>query len=239
MEKLKVFYDTEFIERGGDYPIELISIGMITEDGRELYLQNSECKFETANEWVKENVIKNLEHCIVYDDRDVNDRNSVIQTSVYDERLSRPVSCWRTRAEIKQEIIDFIGGVDIELHGFYADYDHVILSQLFGTMMDLPKNFPMFTMDIKQRCVSLGNPKLPKQESGEHNALDDARWNRDVYEWLNQYEIPKLVAAPKEEIDELLKKMKALRNSSTLIMPDHPIARLDAVSTIKLPESNE
>ena len=35
---MKIFYDTEFIENGRT--IELISIGMVAEDGRELYLVN-------------------------------------------------------------------------------------------------------------------------------------------------------------------------------------------------------
>jgi hypothetical protein len=74
-----------------------------------------------------------------------------------------------------------------ELWGYYADYDHVVFCQLFGTMMDLPDGFPMFTMDLKQWQVQLGNPELPKQESGEHNALEDAKWNKQVYDFLEKY----------------------------------------------------
>jgi len=31
----------------------------------------------------------------------------------------------------------------------------------------------------------LGNPRLPKQESAEHNALNDARWNRNAFDFLS------------------------------------------------------
>jgi hypothetical protein len=30
----------------------------------------------------------------------------------------------------------------------------------------------------------LGNPKLPEQASGHHNALADAQWNRVAHEFL-------------------------------------------------------
>ena len=37
-----------------------------------------------------------------------------------------------------------------ELYGYYSDYDHVALSWLFGRMINLPKEFPMYTRDLKQ-----------------------------------------------------------------------------------------
>jgi len=51
---VKYFLDTEFIEDG--VTIDLISIGMVSEDGRELYLGNAECQFLMASPWVVENV---------------------------------------------------------------------------------------------------------------------------------------------------------------------------------------
>lgn len=51
-------------------------------------------------------------------------------------------------------------------------------------MIDLPKHFPKFCMDLKQLAVMRGNPTLPKQESGEHDALADARWNMHVHRFL-------------------------------------------------------
>lgn len=35
-----------------------------------------------------------------------------------------------------------------------ADYDWVVLCQLYGTMMDLPKGWPMYCRDVKQLCDS-------------------------------------------------------------------------------------
>jgi hypothetical protein len=53
----------------------------------------------------------------------------------------------------------------------YADYDWVVLCQLFGAMVDLPKGWPMYCRDIKQWADELGNPQLPEQGKGEHHAL--------------------------------------------------------------------
>ena len=54
----RIFYDCEFLDDGKT--IELVSIGMVAEDGRELYLQSVEFDPKQANEWVKENVLPHL-----------------------------------------------------------------------------------------------------------------------------------------------------------------------------------
>ncbi len=42
----------------------------------------------------------------------------------------------------------------------------------------------MFCLDIKQQAYLLGDPKLPEQASGHHNALADAQWNREAWTFL-------------------------------------------------------
>jgi hypothetical protein len=88
-----------------------------------------------------------------------------------------------------------------EFYGYYSDYDWVLFCSLFGRMIDLPKGFPMFCVDLKQMVdlevnrikgnnsfdVALksfkGHSKYPKQIN-EHNALSDARWNFELYKFL-------------------------------------------------------
>ena len=61
---MKYFIDTEFIE-GFHKPlfgkkrhfIDLISIGIVAEDGREYYAISKEYNYNDASDWVKENVI--------------------------------------------------------------------------------------------------------------------------------------------------------------------------------------
>lgn len=170
---MKYFYDTEFIEDGKT--IDLISIGIVAEDGREFYAINEECKLKKASQWVKENVLLHLPP---------HWRNTTDQDS---PNIRGQSLAWMSRGGIKERITDFCDPVKYgkpEFWGYYADYDHVVLCQLFGTMMDLPKGWPMYTNDIKQLCDSLGNPKLPEQGKGEHHALADAKWNRQAYEFL-------------------------------------------------------
>jgi hypothetical protein len=174
---MKYFYDTEFIEDGKT--IDLISIGIVAEDGRELYCENSDADLSKASDWVKENVILHLWS------KQIN--------KVDFNKWSLEVNHWGglcSHKEIASEIRRFCS---VEKHGkpefwgYYSSYDHVALCQLFGTMMDLPNGWPMYTRDIKQLCDSLGNPKLPEQGRDEHNALADAVWNRQAYEFLDNY----------------------------------------------------
>lgn len=148
---MKIWFDTEFIEDGKT--IDLISIGMVREDGAKYYHQCFECDLTKASPWVQENVLPNL-----------------------DRRF-------QTRAVIAEEIKTF-AGENPEFWAYYADYDWVALCQLFGTMMNLPKGWPMYCRDLKQLCDMLGNPKLPEQKSAEHNALADAEWCADSWKWL-------------------------------------------------------
>jgi len=170
---LKYFYDTEFIEDGKT--IDLISVGVVCEDGREFYAESLEADLTKASEWVRENVIAHLWSR----QPDKRDANAWFRDGGKGGLLSR--------ANIMRELLVFCDPEQHgkpELWGYYADYDHVVLCQLFGTMMNLPDGWPMWTRDIKQLCDSLGDPKLPEQGKGEHHALADARWNKTAYEFL-------------------------------------------------------
>ena len=165
---MKYFYDTEFIEDGKT--IDLISIGIVCEDGREYYAISREFKKRKASQWVKDNVLDKLPPRFV--------------NPMYDSpNLFQKSKAWKSRKQITKDIIEFVGDDKPEFWAYYADYDHVVLCQLFGTMMDLPKNFPMYTRDLKQLLDSKGNPKMKKCENA-HNALDDAKWNMEVYNKL-------------------------------------------------------
>lgn len=150
---MKFWFDTEFIEDGKT--IDLISIGIVAEDGRTFYAESLECEYDRASDWVKANVLPHL---------------------VGGNYL-------RPRSAIARDIVEFVGD-EPEFWAYYADYDWVVLCQLYGTMMDLPKGWPMYCRDIKQLCDDLGNPKLPEQAGAEHDALQDARWNRQAWDFL-------------------------------------------------------
>jgi hypothetical protein len=190
---MKYYLDTEFIEDGKT--IDLISIGIVAEDGRELYLGNKECDFSKASGWVIDNVLKPLGF-------------ERMPKGTWVEGHMRPLLIapfWLTRAEIAQAVFQFVekprsdwneslifGNSDpaptIEFWADYGSYDWVALCQLFGTMMDLPYGWPMYIHDLQQECDRLGKMnqyyQLPPQPAGQHNALEDARWLKSAYEAL-------------------------------------------------------
>lgn len=123
---------------------------------------------DACNEWVKANVLPAMQLSQA-DQASVKNGNTTygLQPHV-----------------IAAEIIDFIGNDKPEFITYYGAYDWVAFCQLFGVMVDLPRGWPMYSFDLKQWCDMLGNPKLPLQGKGEHNALADARWNKKAYEFL-------------------------------------------------------
>lgn len=178
---MRYFLDTEFIESGPGAPIWLLSIGMVAEDGRELYYVNTDAPLADANDWVKLNVLPFLPL----------DRpgypNAFKPLSVIRERVALFI------AGFDQCIIDWSHGehpdkTAPEFWGYFADYDWVVFCQMFGAMIDLPRGYPLYCRDLKQLADDLGNPILPKAkpEVIKHNALHDARWNRDAWLFLRE-----------------------------------------------------
>ena len=172
-EKVKIFVDTEFIDDGKT--IELISIAAIC-GGEGFYAESSEFNESRCNDFVRAEVLPNL----------------VIQ----------PKDRW-TREEIRDGLIGFVramvGDRKPEFWGYFADYDWVVICQLFGAMVDLPAGFPFFCMDLKQHMELLGVKKsdLKHIETGTaHNALSDAAWVRDAYRWCEENRVLKVVDRP-------------------------------------------
>jgi hypothetical protein len=169
---MKYFFDTEFIEDGKT--IDLLSIGIVAEDGREFYQCNQDAQLDRADEWIIWNVYPNLP--VKYSDRWYwNARKIDVDNPSNHTSVVVPHSDIRDRAKA------FIGKDDKpEFWAYYADYDWVAFCQLFGRMVDLPSGWPRYCMDLKQFLMSIGNPKLQKP-AGAHNALHDARWLKDMY----------------------------------------------------------
>lgn len=156
---MKIWFDTEFIEDGKT--IDLISIGMVREDGAVYYAENVECDLSKSSQWVRDNVLPYV-----------------------GKTIGPPLR----RYQIANDIRDFAGERP-EFWAYYADYDWVALCQLYGTMMDLPKGWPMYCRDVKQLCDDVGNPRLPEQDGDEHHALTDAKWTRKAWEFLMRNDI--------------------------------------------------
>lgn len=273
---MKYFIDTEFLEgpqrhrktfleallatkKYTDPTIDLISIGIVAEDGREYYAISKDfnlkeawnrwqwntdkntCDIVKKVYWIRENVLKPIwkdlyekEHNSSLEGIEEIDLTNVPEWSYnYLKYLINKYG--KTNKQIAEEIKEFInsdvikqtgtsntviqltqesidnlrrGYLTPKFYGYYADYDWVVFCWLFGRMVDLPKGFPMYCIDLKQELdnhiaktwkdvelstwgherVRLENLKKDKnypKQINEHNALADARWNKQLYEFLN------------------------------------------------------
>ena len=162
---MRYWFDTEFLEDPA-YPIELISIGIVREDGEEYY---AEVDLDTAvfervldHEWLMANVVPYLSRTHM-----------------------------KYKSKIAEEIDAFVTGHSPEFWAYCGAYDWVVLNQLYGAMVDHPKRWPFYCNDVAQLCKNLGIPrsrlpKLTEEHGTAHNALADARWCRDAYVWLRE-----------------------------------------------------
>lgn len=176
---MKYFLDQEFIERFTKpflgkprHCIDLISIGIVAEDGREYSAISDEYDPHKASEWVIDNVIKPLysktvpgnqrEHYTIWDfHRHFGKSNKVIAGEIY-EFVNPQLAAIREHKSDYSEIPSFrvlhdqvymppVGWVSRpKFYGYFADYDWVLFCSLFGKMIDLPGGFPMYCRDVKQ-----------------------------------------------------------------------------------------
>ena len=174
----KYHYDCEFLENGKT--IDLISIGIVCEDGREFYAVSSEFDTQAVAQhwWLMKNVMPSIEHI------EFLNANPVTGMPVKDFLVTDKATM--TRKRIRDGILDFVDGTTPEFWNWYGAYDHVALCQLFGKMIDLPSHFPMFSCDIKMLHKAAGYCEMPKQPAGLHNALADAKFNVVRYEYLTK-----------------------------------------------------
>jgi hypothetical protein len=160
----RYWLDTEFIDAGDK--IDLISIGMVAEDGREFHAVSTDFDETKAKAvpWIRDNVLDKL------------------------AGLPR-----QSREQIKNALLQFIGNDKTpEFWAYNGAYDHVALCQLFGGMMKLRQHFESADFfDVKQLAHWLGKLKLPPNGPNAHHALDDAKWDRQV--WL---QLMKLAGKP-------------------------------------------
>lgn len=159
---MRIAFVFEFIEDGRRvFPV---SVGLVAEDGRELYRQFSDAPFERANEWVRANVLTKL-------------------TGLHGNRIRKP---WGDKGSIAEEIRSFCAPADddptaLSFVGYYCDYDWVVMCQLFGTMMQLPEGWPMFAWDLRQMLDERGLQHISQPDDMPHQALSDAQWIMATY----------------------------------------------------------
>lgn len=246
---MKYFYDTEFLEGsqtkrflgvpiGKTKPtIDLISIGIVSEDNREYYAVSKDFNLDEAwnrydekviptygdmrnlypegkkvkEYWIRENVLKKIFDSWILENNAEIVRLGLPMNICEDEFNLKNFKKWISlkgvsNSRIKTDLFNFLktGTTEVEegevyynsakpeLYGYYSDYDHVVLCWLFGKMKDLPEFMPKFTLDVNQlkkdiqklTPIKLEDYKGYPKNKNCHNALEDARWTKKLFEFL-------------------------------------------------------
>lgn len=159
--------------------IDLISIGIVCEDGREYYAISKDFNLKEAwnrydlkpmsNKggigdtpthkkvyWIRDNIL-----LPIYKDFVSGDMRNKMDFS-YSTMKWILKNYGKSNEQIAKEIKGFTQGPKDSFkrlmenynnpifHAYYADYDWVVFCWLFGRMVDLPEGFPMYCVDIKQ-----------------------------------------------------------------------------------------
>lgn len=190
--------------------IDLISIGMVSELGDSYYGISKEFNLKEAwyrqdadgSFWIRENVLLPIYNKLILLEPGLTTEPFSLS---YLKDLIKDYG--KTREQIAEDILMLVRTVQIKLNetldpvqffGYYSAYDHVALCWLFGKMIDLPIGFPMYTTDLKQIYDEI-NSKIPERNLNKypdypvqaqdtyHDALADARWNLELFKFLNTH----------------------------------------------------
>ena len=159
---MNIYFDTEFTGLYKD--TELISIGLISEDGKEFYAEIKGIDKKINDEWIKDNVLKNT----------ISYGNAQLTEIVLDEKDF----CYGTKEQVKECLQEWLSQFEnINLVSDVAHYDMVLFIDLFGNAFDIPDNVCPACYDINQDIMQFLNIDL--QEAFDLNRED----------FLNQYKI--------------------------------------------------
>lgn len=174
---MKVFFDTEFT--GLHQNTTLISIGLVSEDGKTFYAELTDYDKSQVDDWIRNNVIANTSYLKESGNMDIG------STSLY--------SYYHVGASntIRADLCDWLSQWDhVEMWSDCLSYDWVLFNQLFGHAFNIPKNVYYIPFDICTLMKMKGvDPDVSREEFAgidgkKHNALHDAKVIKACYEKL-------------------------------------------------------
>lgn len=134
-----IYFDTEFtdLSKSG----QLISIGLIAEDGRTFYGEVTDFDRNRCSDFVKENIIPKL----WYKSKTIN--GTLLDP--YQMKKLMPEYHFATHAEIGEKLKLWLDDFDkVQLVSDICYFDMIHFVDLFGTSEDLPKNVSLSCHDI-------------------------------------------------------------------------------------------
>lgn len=134
----KIFFDTEFT--GLHQNTTLISIGLVAENGNTFYAEFTDYDKSQVNDWIRDNVIKNLRL-----DNVTHVTGEFVEVVGDTNKIKGLLDAW---------LSDF---GEVEMWSDCLSYDWVLFNQIFGHAFNIPKNVYYIPFDIctlfKARCV--------------------------------------------------------------------------------------
>ena len=188
---MKLFFDMEFTGlRQNTTPI---SLGIVSEDGKKFYAEFTDYDESQCNDWIKENVIKNLKLAGMGVGVSDTDENPPLRIVMGDKRYIRQEANEWLRQFNK---IQFVSDV--------CHYDFVLLIDLLtngGTALDLPENISAVCHDLNmdiarhfhvsdRKAFDMSREQIMNDLCGpedivtgeKHNSLYDAEVIKAIYE---------------------------------------------------------
>lgn len=204
---MNIYFDTEFT---GLVPnTTLISLGCVAETGEKFYAEFTDYDESLCDDWIKENVIKNLylEEDLVrawFEDTMLVKGDSSyikIQFLQWLERVSK------ANYEKFSDMLIVTSGERIQFVSDVCHFDFYLLCNLFGGAFNLPSNvcpwchdicqdlidpndgdikdgFDAFNFSREEACKFYNQGKLP--EGKKHNSLYDAEVIKMIYEGMRK-----------------------------------------------------
>ena len=184
---MNLYFDTEFT--GLRKNTTLVSIGMISEDGKTFYAELSDYDKSWRDPWF----IDNVESKLLYNTPCKQWFDECADTQIYG-----------SKQDVASELEIWLQQFDsVTLVSDVCHYDMVLLIDLFGTAFDLPPVLPASCHDINQDIArfldiseslafDMNREKLIYDIYGEtlkekkHNALYDAKVIRLLYQGLQK-----------------------------------------------------
>lgn len=181
---MNIYFDTEFTELHKN--TTLISIGLISEDGKTFYAEFTDYDSSQCDDWIKENVINNLQIKGYGVKKDTWNKSIIKGNKAL---VKFYLSMWLSQFESVQLISDV------------CHYDMVLFIDIFGSAWDLPKNVNPSCHDVNQdianyleidekdafdenreRLLLYFDEKSELPIGDKHNSLYDAKVIKELYE---------------------------------------------------------
>ena len=183
---MRVYFDTEF--EGLYRNAKLISLGLVSEDDKELYIEFNDIDVNNQSDWIKQNVLINT---IYYGGKDV----SIITEEENYFVGNREQICGVLRNWFKQF-------PEVQLVSDVCHFDMVLFIDIFRTAFDLPSNINSSCHNINQdiakyyyitdqSAFDFNREEILEQnniyiEGEKHNSLYDAKVIREIHKIVSR-----------------------------------------------------